>query len=216
MSGSTSVVRSWPCIAAHAAPMLLSARSREAGLCHPAGRQGARTLSTSWNSVSIRLGARSRSQEQMASGNPPFHVPARTHDELSSLPLLGRLGLDDQTSLALSALKVGRMRGGVVCWFSPAFYGPRSTDPHRPYFSLPSYLGCCCGGGCGESQCKERERNLGVAERRGVQRKCRVFVMSSSALWGMEADESMLQESLSVRVCTARVCTAMEGCPTVP
>ena len=39
---------------------------------------------------------------------------------------------------------------------------------------------------------------------------------TSSAVQGMETDEDLLQESLSARVRTARVRTAMEGYPTVP
>ena len=41
-------------------------------------------------------------------------------------------------------------------------------------------------------------------------------VVASSAVLGTEADEGMLQESLSARVCTALVRTAMEGYTTVP
>ena len=87
MSGSTSVVRSWPCIVAHATPMFPSTRSWEDGLFHPAGRQGARTLSVSWNSVSVRLGARSTPQE-MTSGNPPltFLLGPTTSSRRSLLP----------------------------------------------------------------------------------------------------------------------------------
>ena len=46
--------------------------------------------------------------------------------------------------------------------------------------------------------------------------KAKVCVGASSAMVGTEADEGMLQESLSARVCAARVRTAMEGNPDVP
>ena len=44
----------------------------------------------------------------------------------------------------------------------------------------------------------------------------RVLVVTSSAVLETEADDRMLQESLSAAVCAAHVHTAIEGYPAVP
>ena len=62
---------------------------------------------------------------------------------------------------------------------------------------------------------RRRDRDRRCGKERSIE-KAKVCVGASSAMVGAEADEGMLQESLSARVCTARVRTAMEGYPTVP
>ena len=69
--------------------------------------------------------------------------------------------------------------------------------------------------GCGENRDAEKVRNRRCGKERSVTRYG-VFVETSSAVWEMEADEYLLQGSLSARVYTARVRTAMEGYPNVP
>ena len=70
---------------------------------------------------------------------------------------------------------------------------------------------------CGENRSaekgKESEMRKGAEYRVGKEKVC---VGTSSAMVGTEADEGMLQESLSARVCTAHVRNAMEGYPTMP
>ena len=69
--------------------------------------------------------------------------------------------------------------------------------------------------GCGENRDAEKVRNRRYGKERSVTRY-EVFFETSSAVWEMEADEYLLQGSLSARVYTSRVRTAVEGYPDVP
>ena len=150
MSGSTSVVRSWPCIAAHATPVSSLTRGWEkASLLQP-GTQEARALRGSLISVSVgplpyavcqpdapmscqllwcnsslyRLhslrGASGRGAPLTRGGSADAtapHSPAAGGRARPGGPLLGRLGLDDKTSLALSALFWSSFLSGLLLWW---------------------------------------------------------------------------------------------------